>query len=224
MPIEAVIFDMEGVLMDSEPYWTRARHSFARDLGKDWTMDDQRAAMGRNTIEWARVMQQRLHLDMPVEQVMQDVIRRVLALYDESFPARPGAIEAVHLAAGHYRVALASGSPTAVIDYVMHHSGLDQVFEVIVHGDTIPNGKPAPDIYLEALRRLGAEPSAAVGIEDSTNGVRALHNAGMWIIAAPSPGFPLPAEVEALAHHVLQSMADFDLAILTSFDGNPMLS
>lgn len=214
MPIDAIVFDMEGVLMDSEGYWTIAREGFARSHGKAWTLDDQRAAMGRNTIEWARVMRDRLHLEMTEEQIIHDVVARVLAQYDERLPARPGALEAVHLAASRYPVALASGSPTEVIDHVMYQTGLDRVFKTIVKGDTIPNGKPAPDIYNEALRRLGVPASRALGIEDSSAGVRALHNAGMFIIAAPSPGFDLPPEVAALAHRLIHDMGEFSLELV----------
>ncbi len=214
MPIQAVIFDMEGVLMDSEGYWTKAREGFAQAIGKVWTMDDQRAAMGRNTSEWARVMQERLKLDMPIEQIIQDVIQRVLAQYDERLPARDGALAAVQRVVSRYPVGLASGSPTEVIDHVMRQTGLDKVFQVIVKGDTIPNGKPAPDIYLEALRQIKVKPQNAAGIEDSSNGIRSLHNAGMFIIAAPSPGFALPAEVEALAHRLITHMDEVTLELL----------
>jgi HAD superfamily hydrolase (TIGR01509 family) len=209
MPIEAVIFDMDGVLVDSEVYWKRAREGFARDVGKVWTMDDQKATMGRNTIEWAHVMKERLSLDMPLQQVMDEIIRRVLAQCAERLPVRPGAIESVHKAASRYRVALASGSPTQVIEYVMTHTELNKVFETIVFGDTIANGKPAPDIYLEALRRLGVAPENSVGIEDSGNGIRSLHNAGMHIIAAPSPEFPLSDDLLKLAEVVIGSLEEF---------------
>jgi HAD superfamily hydrolase (TIGR01509 family) len=219
MPIEAVIFDMEGVLMDSEVYWRQGRESFARDQGKTWTMDDQRQAMGRNTVEWARVMQERLGITMPVEDIIADMKRRIIALYEERLPTRPGAMEAVHLAAAHYRVGLASGSPTEIIQHVMGLTGLDQVFEVMVYGDDIPNGKPAPDIYLEALRQMGVPPQNAVGIEDSANGVRALKAAGMYAVAAPSPGFALPDEVQQMADHLIGSLEEFSLAMVREIGG-----
>ncbi|MDX1995317.1 MAG: HAD family phosphatase [bacterium] len=217
MPIKAVIFDMDGVLVDSEVYWYQSRQEFARDLGKTWTDDDQRHAMGRNTIEWAAVMQERLGLDWSLEQIMDDTIRRVLAHYDQRMPTRPGALEAVQLAASRYRVALASGSPTRVIQHVMALTGLDQVFETMVYGDDQPNGKPAPDIYLETLRRLGIAAEDAVGIEDSGNGIRSLKAAGMKIIAAPSPAFPLSAEVLALADVKIDSLEDLTLDLLARF-------
>ncbi len=206
MPIEAVVFDMEGVLMDSEGYWKIARENFSLDIGKTWTMDDQRATMGRNTTEWAQVMKDRLGVDWELDDVISDVIRRVLAQYEDHLPIRAGAVEAVRRMSSRYKVALASGSPTSVIDYAMKHTGLDEYLETRVYGDDILNGKPAPDIYLEALRLLDVIPERAAGIEDSANGVRALHNAGMLVIAAPSEGFDLAPEVIALANHTISHM------------------
>src|SRR5262245_1091326 len=119
MPIEAVIFDMDGVLVDSEVYWQKSRLEFARDLGKEGDTKAKEVVMGRNTIEWAEAMREDLNLDMPREEVIEDVIRRVIAHYDTKLPTRLGAIEVVHLAAEHFRVALASASPTRVINHVM---------------------------------------------------------------------------------------------------------
>jgi HAD superfamily hydrolase (TIGR01509 family) len=218
MPIEAVIFDMDGVLVDSEVYWLRARQEFARDIGKTWTDEDQHLTMGRNTIEWAHVMQERLHLDMPLDDIMAEIIRRVLAQYEAQMPLRPGALEAVYLAAKHYRVGLASGSPTVIIKRVMELTALDKVLEVIVFGDDVPNGKPAPDIYLKTAQLLGIPPQNCVGIEDSGNGIRSLHAAGMKIIAAPSPSFPLKDELLQLADRVIVSMEEITFDLLKSFD------
>lgn len=214
MPIEAVVFDMEGVLMDSEPYWKVAREGFAHDLHKPWSMEDQRACMGRNTIAWAQVMQERLKLDWTLDEIIRDVIDRVLAQYDERMPLRAGAVGAVERMAARYPVALASGSPTAVIDHAMDHSPLGKLLQMRVYGDTIPNGKPAPDIYLEALRLLDVSPENAAGIEDSSAGVRALHNAGMYVIAAPSEGFDLPPDVVALADHVVAHMDEITVEMV----------
>jgi beta-phosphoglucomutase-like phosphatase (HAD superfamily) len=214
MGIEAVIWDMDGVLVDSEEYWWQSRVAFAQALGKTWTMDDQRAAMGRNTIEWAHVMQERLGLDMAADEIIEQVRGGVITRIEARLPLLPGALEAVHIAAEHFPVALASGSPTQVIEKVMHLTGLDQVFEHMVFGDDIPRGKPAPDIYFEAARRLGVNPARCLGIEDSANGLRALKAAGMAAIAVPSPGFPLPADVLALADHVLPSLESFSLKLV----------
>ncbi|MGQ9909245.1 MAG: HAD family hydrolase [Candidatus Flexifilum sp.] len=219
MPVQAIIFDMDGILVDSEAYWFQSRIDFAADRGKTWTMDDQRAAMGRNTVEWAHVMQERLHLDdLPLQAIMDDVTDRVIARLEARLPLLPGAVEAVHTAASLHRVALASGSPTRVIETVMRLTGLDRVFEVMVFGDTIARGKPHPDIYLETAARLGVEPRSCVGIEDSGNGVRALHAAGMIGVAVPSPGFPLAPEVLALAQYHLPDLTHFTPEFIRRID------
>lgn len=216
MTLSSVIFDMDGVLVDSEIYWNQSRIEFAAALGKTWTQADQRLAMGRNTIEWARVMQERLILDQSLDAIMTDVKGRVIAHYEEKLPILPGALEAVRTAAKYYRIALASGSPTEIIQRVMQLTGLDQVFETVVYGDDMPHGKPAPDIYLEAARRLGVLPSACVGIEDSANGIRSVKAAGMYAIAVPSPGFPLPDDILRLADHHLKSLEQFSITLIQS--------
>jgi len=209
MTIQAVIFDMDGVLVDSEVYWRESREEFATALGKVWTADDHRAAMGRSTIEWAAVMKERLGLDWTLEQIMDDVKARIVAHYEERLPVLPGALEAVRTAASAYRVALASGSPTEIIQEVMRLTKLDGVFEAVVYGDDMKHGKPAPDIYLETARLLGVPPEQCVAIEDSGNGIRAAKAAGMYCIAVPSPDFPLPDEIVKLADLALPSLAGF---------------
>ena len=218
MRFEAIIFDMDGVLVDSEAYWLESRVAFAAGLGKTWTLADQHAAMGRNTVEWAAVMRDRLGLtDWPLDAIIEPVRGGVIRRLEARVPLLPGALDAVQTAASIAPIALASGSPTAVIDTVMRLSGLETVFAVKVYGDDIPNGKPAPDIYFEAARQLGARPSRCLGIEDSANGLRALYAAGMTAIAVPSPGFSLPPEVLAPADRVLPSLEFFTPGLLKDF-------
>ena len=215
MPFEAVIFDMDGVIVASEEYWWESRVEWAAKHGKPWTHDDQRLAMGRNTAEWAEVMRERLDLpDIPLEQVMSEMMALVLARMEAHLPILPGALEAVHTAASRYRVALASGSPIPIIKRVMELTGLDQMFEVMVYGDDQPRGKPHPDIWLETTRQLGVDPRRCAGIEDSSNGVRSLVAAGMTVIAVPSPGFALPQEIVAMADAHLDSLTVFSLELL----------
>jgi mannitol-1-/sugar-/sorbitol-6-/2-deoxyglucose-6-phosphatase len=218
MPIEAVIFDMDGVLVDSEPYWLKSREEFSQSIGKTWTDESQRLCMGRSTIEWAEVMQERLELDMTLDDIMADIKARVISHYEQHLPLLPGAVEAVHTAASGFRVALASGSPTEIIHSVTQLTGLDQVFEVMVFGDNIKRGKPAPDIYLETARLLGIPPQNCVGIEDSGNGVRAVKAAGMYAIAAPSPAFPLPDEIIAMADLTLSSLEGFSVEMVKALE------
>jgi HAD superfamily hydrolase (TIGR01509 family) len=209
---------MDGVLVDSEVYWRESREAFAAELGKVWTAEDQRAAMGRNTIEWAQVMQERLHLDRSLEQIMTDMKARVIARYEQRLPLLPGALEAVHTARRGYRVALASGSPIEIIDKVMQLTGLDSIFEYVVYGDDMPNGKPAPDVYLETARLLDIPAAQCVAIEDSSNGVRAAKAAGMYCIAIPSPGFTLPDEIVQMADLLLPSLEGFSIETIRELD------
>jgi HAD superfamily hydrolase (TIGR01509 family) len=216
MPIRAVIFDMDGVIVDSEEYWWQSRVEFAARRGKAWTMDDQRLAMGRSTIEWARVMHERLALEESLDDVMREVIGGVNARLEARLPVLPGALEAARLSGSAYPVALASGSPTSVIQEVMRLTGLDQVFRFVVYGDDMQNGKPDPEIYLKTAALLGVEPTDCLGIEDSGNGLRALHAAGMRAIAVPSPGFPLSAELLAMADVKLNSLTEYSLELVRS--------
>jgi mannitol-1-/sugar-/sorbitol-6-/2-deoxyglucose-6-phosphatase len=220
MSIQVVIFDMDGVLVDSEVYWLQSRVEFAQSLGKLWTMDDQRLTMGRNTVEWAHVMHERLHLDMEIDDIIAEIKGRVIAHYEERLPLLPGAIEAVHTAASGYRIALASGSPTEIIQRVMQLTELDKIFEFMVYGDDQPNGKPAPDIYIETARLLKMSPEDCVGIEDSVNGVRALKAANMVAIAVPSPGFTLPDDIAAMADRILPSLEHFSLDLVREIKTN----
>jgi len=213
-PVQAVIFDMDGVLVDSEVYWQESREDFARAIGKTWRAEDQHQAMGRSTIAWAQLMQERLAISMPVDDIITDMKARVIAHYEQRVPLLPGALEAVKKTAGAYKVALASGSETSIIKLVMERTGLGEIFDVVVYGDTVPRGKPSPDIYLETARRLGVLPESAVGIEDSANGIRALKAAGMYAIAIPSPSFPLPDEILNLANVILPSLEAFSVEII----------
>lgn len=219
-PVQAVVFDMDGVLVESEDLWLRARTEFAASIGRVWTSEDQAATMGCNTAAWARIMVQRLELQshpgMDDAGVAQEIITRMQALYAGQLPAREGAVQAVRLAAAHYRVALASGSPRALGEHVLRATGLDQVLTVTLYGDEVEHGKPAPDVYLRVLERLGVRPEYAVGVEDSGNGILSLHAAGMGIIAAPSPGYALSTEMLALAGAHIRSLTEFSVALVES--------
>ncbi len=218
MPIEAIIYDMDGVLVDSEVYWDKSRIEFARDRSKTWTDEFQRLAMGRSTVGWASVMQEKLALDEPIDAIIAEMKARVIAHYEARMPARPGALESVRHMKRHFRVGLASGSPTDIIKAVLSITGLDQIFEVMIYGDEVPRGKPAPDIYLEALKQLGVAPAASLGIEDSANGLRSLKAAGMFAVAAPSPDYPLPDDVLALADAYISTLEDFTVDLVRGIE------
>ncbi len=214
MPIKAVIFDMDGVLVDSEVYWDKSRVEFAQDRGKVWTDEFQRLAMGQSTVGWAKVMKDKLELDETIDDIITEMKKRVIAHYEERMPTRPGAIESVKHMKEHYRVGLASGSPTEIIKAVLRITGLDQIFEVMIYGDDVPKGKPAPDIYVEAMKQLGVTPDVTIGIEDSANGVRALKNAGMYAVAAPSPDYPLSDEILEMVDAHITTLEDFNVDLI----------
>lgn len=215
-PIEAVVFDMDGVLIDSEDIWLSVRVEFAASVGGRWTHEDQVATMGVSTAAWARLMVDRLGLSGRTgygeAEVARAVIDAMKARYARELPQRAGAVDAVRRIARRYRVALASGSPRALGETVLAVTGLAGLMETAVYGDEVEHGKPAPDIYLKALRELGVAPARAVGVEDSGNGVRALAAAGMGIVAAPMPGYALVPDVAALAAVQIASMEALDVA------------
>lgn len=173
-PIQAVVFDMDGILIDSEVLWRQTREEFAADHGMTWSAEDQESTMGCNTRMWSRIMVERLDLQARLgiddAAIAREIKGRMLDKYRAHLPERAGAIDAVRLAASRYKVALATGSPNELAAYVMKATGLDKVFLATTCGDDVAHGKPAPDIYLDVLHKIGVPPAQAVGIEDSATG------------------------------------------------------
>lgn len=216
--MQAVVFDMDGILVDSEVLWKLVREEFAADNGMVWSAEDQESTMGCNTAMWSRIMVERLNLKdrlgMNEVAIAKEIKARLLEKYKQKLPEREGAIAAVHHAASKYKVALASGSPNELAEYVMKVTGLDKVFLATMYGDDVEHGKPAPDIYLNVLKKIGVDPRYAVGVEDSGNGIRSLRAANMGIIAAPGPEFPLSEELLALADVRITEMHEFSLDLV----------
>ena len=206
--IEAVIFDMDGLLVDSEPVWDSARRWMADSAGKPWSTLDRDAVMGVSTEEWADYMIDRLELTLSRQEVIDAIIGRMLEMYHAGVPYRPGAVEAVDLATRDYRTAVASGSHPALIEAVMADPPMSGKFEVVVAADDVGVGKPAPDVYLVTAERLGVDPGDCVCLEDSGNGILAGVRAGMQVIAVPDPRFPPRPEALERAHLVLESLTD----------------
>jgi HAD superfamily hydrolase (TIGR01509 family) len=206
-----VIFDMDGVIVDSEIWWDEVRSTFATANGRQWTGDDQAAVMGANSPGWARIMRERLHLDLPEPAIERAIVDGVAERYRrEGAPRIDGAIEAVQRIAADRPVALASSSHAEVIGEALAATGLGDVFAAVVSSDEVAQGKPAPDVYLEAARRLGVAPGACLVVEDSYNGVRAGKAAGMTVVLVPNGSVPPAAGTAALADLVLDRLADLD--------------
>jgi HAD superfamily hydrolase (TIGR01509 family) len=217
--IDAVIFDLDGVLLDSEQLWDRARRDVAREHGGHWVAEATAAMQGMSSVEWARYMRQVLGVQLSQDAVVDLVVERLMASYDESgLPLLPGALEAVSRLAQRWPLGLASSSNRVVIDKVLDVAGVRDKFEVTVSSEEVAHGKPAPDVYLEAARRLGRVPSRCVAIEDSANGIRAGVAAAMRVVAVPNREFRPAAEVLAMADLVLESLGELTVERLEALD------
>ncbi len=214
-PIEAVVFDLDGVLVDSEIWWDEARREWAAEHGRRWTEADRRSVMGANGPEWSRTMRERLGLDLDPRTIEAEIVGRVVARYQTEGPPRiDGAVEAVESLAGLVPVAVASSAHPDVIAAAIAGLGLEGRFATIVSSDEVARGKPAPDVYLEAARRLGVAPARVLVIEDSYNGVLAAKAAGMTAVLVPNASIPpAPGTAEA-ADLVLGSIRELVPAVV----------
>jgi len=204
--IEAVVFDLDGVLLDSEHIWPEVKEQVVRERGGRWLDNAQADMMGMSSIEWSRYMHDELGVPDPPEEIDAEVVRRMLAVYAEELPLFDGAGEVVDRLAGTFRLALASSSNREVIDAVLAASGLAAHFEASVSSEEVARGKPAPDVFLEAARRLDIPPERCAAVEDSGNGIRAAYAAGMRVLAIPNADYPPAADALALADVVLGSL------------------
>jgi HAD superfamily hydrolase (TIGR01509 family) len=204
--IEAVVFDLDGVLVDSEHVWDEVREELARERGGRWHERAQADMMGMSSLEWSRYMHEVIGLAEPPEEINAEVVRRMEARYDEELPLIDGAVEAVERLSASFRLGLASSSNRPIIDAVLKAAGLTSRFEATVSSEEVARGKPASDVFLEAARRLGLLPERVAAIEDSANGIRAARAAGMRTIAIPNRRYPPPADALALADLVLDDL------------------
>jgi HAD superfamily hydrolase (TIGR01509 family) len=205
---DAVIFDMDGVLVDSEAVWDDVRKDFTVENGGRWHEGAQRNMMGMSSVEWSRYVRERLGVDMDPEEISREVADRVADVYREKLPLLPGAVEAVTSIAAEWPLGLASSSNRHVIDLVLELAGIADAFRATVSSEEVGAGKPAPDVYLETASRLGVDPADCVAIEDSTNGIRSARAAGMAVIAVPNHDFPPEPEALELAELRLDSLSE----------------
>lgn len=205
--IDAVIFDLDGVLIDSEEIWDEARRQVALENGGRWSAEATRAMMGMSSVEWSRYMHDELGVPLPPKEISSRVAEQVASLYRERLPLLPGAVEAVKSLAEDWPLAVASSANRPLIDLVVELAGLADAFKATVSSEEVEHGKPAPDVYLEAAGRLGVDPHSCAAVEDSTNGIRSAHAAGMRVIAVPNRDFPPDPDALELAAAVLDSVA-----------------
>lgn len=211
--IEAVVWDMDGVLVDSEERWDRARKDLVAQTGGAWKDGATHAMLGMSSPEWSAYVRDELGVPLEPAEISSRVVALLLEGYAEGLPLIPGAVGAVRRVAALGRpLGLASSSNREVIDLVLREAGLADLFSATVSSEEVPRGKPSPDVYLEALRRLDVEPGRATAIEDSSNGLRAAAAAGMRVVAIPHAAFPPAPDALALADVVLGGLDELDEA------------
>jgi HAD superfamily hydrolase (TIGR01509 family) len=212
-PFQAVIFDLDGVIVDSEIWWDDVRRAWAADMNRPWSEDDRRAVMGANSAQWARIMRDRLEVDESADAIeaaiVEGVVRRYLA---EGAPRIDGAVDAVRRVARDWPVAVASSAHRRVIDAALAATGLADVFATVVSSDEVAHGKPEPDVYLLTARRLGVAPAACLVVEDSLNGVLAARAAGMAVVLVPNRSVPPAPGAREAASVVLERLSELDPA------------
>jgi HAD superfamily hydrolase (TIGR01509 family) len=202
----ALVFDLDGVLLDSEQVWNQAKEEVVREDGGHWREEAPRRMMGMSSLEWSRYLHDELGVPLEPDAISDEVVRRLERIYRDGLPWVDGAAEAVERLAASLPLGLASSSNREIIDLFLELSGLGPCFAVTISSEQVPRGKPAPDVYFEVLRRMRAEPADSIAVEDSENGIRAAKSARMRVIAVPNPHYPPDPAVLAEADDVLGSL------------------
>ena len=219
MTIEAVVFDLDGVLLDSEHVWDEVRETLALERGGRWHNRAQADMMGMSSREWSQYMHDVIRLADSPDAINAEVVRRLLARYERELPLFEGAAAAVSRLGAEFRLAVASSSNRPVIDSVLCVAELEEAFEVTVSSEEVSRGKPAPDVYLEAARRLRLEPRACAAVEDSGNGIRSARAAGMRVLTIPNHRYPPAPDALAEADVVLDALDQLTANVVRGVDG-----
>jgi HAD superfamily hydrolase (TIGR01509 family) len=210
----AVVFDLDGVLIASEEVWDAVRERFVRSRGGRYDAEVQHALMGMSAPEWSRYLHEAAGVPDAPEEIDAEVVRLMLAAYAERLPLMPGAVEAVRRTAKRFPLGLASSSNRELIDEVLELASLAELFSATVSSEEVARGKPAPDVYLEAARRLAVAPERCAAVEDSHAGIRSAKAAGMRVVAIPNPSYPPDEEALAAADVTIGSLAELTAELL----------
>jgi HAD superfamily hydrolase (TIGR01509 family) len=216
--IDAVVFDLDGLLIQTEELWDEVRAGLARDRGGRYGPEEQRAMMGMSSPEWSRYMHEHVGLPESPDEIAAEVVERMAARYRERLPLIDGAVEAVERLSRRWPLGVASSSNRPLIDLVLELSGLARLFRATVSSEEVARGKPAPDVYQEACRRLGAATAQAAAVEDSHAGIVSAKAAGMRVIAIPNPTYPPGDDALAGADVVLGSLDELTPAVVVGSD------
>ena len=212
--IEAVVFDLDGVLLQSEEVWDLVRERFVRERGGRYDEDVQRAMMGMSAPEWSRFLHEDVGIPDDPAAINSEVVRRMLEAYRRELPLLPGAVAAVRRTAAAFPLGLASSSNREVFEEVLELAGIADCFRATASSEEVKHGKPAPDVYLEAARRLGIAPDQCAAVEDSHAGIRSAKSAGMRVVAIPNPAYPPDDEALRLADAVVRSLDELTVGVL----------
>ncbi len=208
-----MIFDLDGVLADSEQLWDRIRKQVVAETGGDWKDGASEAMLGMSTPEWSRYLVDELGVPLTPQQVAERVIDQMAKLYAEQPPLLPGGVQAARAIAARYPTAIASSAPPRIIQAFLEVTDLLDAVRYTVSSEQVGAGKPAPDVYLDAAEGLGIDPRHGVAVEDSSNGIKAAVAAGTTVFAVPNPHFPPPQEVLRTAYRVLDDIGQLPAAI-----------
>ncbi|WP_246195745.1 HAD family hydrolase [Halopolyspora algeriensis] len=211
--VRAVIFDLDGVLVDSEHLWDRMRRDVVAENGGEWAEGATEAMMGMSTPEWARYLVEQLGVQLTPERTAEAVIDRMAQFYADQPPVLPHAVEAVRIIAGDFPIAIASSAPPRIIRAFLDVTGLGDTVRCTVSSEEVGAGKPAPDVYLRAAHGLGLPAQECAAVEDSGSGLRAAAAAETTVIAVPNPHFPPGEQDRQQAHRVLDDIAELPGAL-----------
>ncbi|MFV2020688.1 HAD family hydrolase [Micromonospora sp. LOL_023] len=210
--ISAVVFDMDGVLIDTEPVWEEVRRGYVARSGGRWLPDTQSRLMGMSTAEWSGYLDVDLGVRRGAGRVAEEVIDEMAARYRSELPLIPGALDAIRRLGSEFPLGLASSSPRRLIDQVLASAGVGDAFEVTVSTEECSAGKPDPEVYLVAARSLGVPPQQCCAVEDSSNGLRSAAAAGLAVVAVPHPQYPPAPDALAGATLVADRLDDLTVS------------
>jgi HAD superfamily hydrolase (TIGR01509 family) len=216
--IDAVVFDLDGVLIESEERWDAARRAVVAEAGRPFPDEATHAMQGMSAPEWEGYLHDELGVAAPPEQIGRAVVDEMARGYREDLPLLPGATDAVRALAGRWPLAVASSANAELIELALELAGVRDAFAAVVSSEEVARGKPAPDVYLEAARRAGARPERCVAIEDSSNGLRSAAAAGMVAVAVPNRAYPPDPDALALAAASVEGVADVTPRLVAGLD------
>jgi HAD superfamily hydrolase (TIGR01509 family) len=206
--VEAVVFDMDGVIVDSEQRWEAVRRRLVIASGRAYPDEATRRMQGMSAPEWEAYLHDELGVPGTPAAIGRRVVAEIESSYRADLPLIPGVDEAVRALAARYPLAVASSSNRELIELALDLAGLADAFQAIVSSEEVERGKPAPDVYLEAASRLHIAPEQCAAVEDSSNGIRSAHAAGMRVVAVPNRAYPPAADAVELADVVLDSIRE----------------